>query len=65
MAFAKGKNPPPNYKEETMATELLDDEIPTELTDQTTDHISHEELRGAVKKEAFFRKKEEKFITLF
>lgn len=44
-----------------MATELQDTEIPTELTDQTTDHISFEELRGAAKKEAFFRNKEENF----
>ena len=30
-----------------MATELLDSEIPSKLTDQTTDNISHETLRGA------------------
>ncbi len=44
-----------------MATELQDTEIPTELTDQSTLNISYEELRGAAKKEAFFREKEEKF----
>ena len=36
-------------------------EIPSELTDKTTDTITHEQLRGAAKKEAFFRKKEEDF----
>ncbi len=36
-------------------------EIPTEITDDTTKTIQFEESRGAPKKEAFFRKKEEKF----
>ena len=36
-------------------------EIPTEITDDTTKTIQFEELRGAPKKEAFFRKKEERF----
>ncbi len=36
-------------------------EMPTEITDDTTKTIQFEELRGAPKKEAFFRKKEEKF----
>ena len=44
-----------------MATQMKDSEIPTELSDQETLNISREELRGAAKKEAFFRKKEEGF----
>jgi mannose-6-phosphate isomerase-like protein (cupin superfamily) len=56
MALNSFKNNRPK-QEESMATVQTDD-IPEELSDKTTKTI---ELRGAAKKEAFFRKKEEDF----
>ena len=45
-----------------MATQIKTSDVPSELTDHDTLNIDdREKLRGAAKKEAFFREKEKKF----
>ena len=48
-----------------MATQIKTSDVPSELTDHDTLNIDdREKLRGAAKKEAFFREKEKKFTPL-